>query len=308
MSQCPPGRFPPPAGSCQACHSSCLECYGASSLQCSRCGPGLFLSAETSQCVSECPPGTRQEEQSRACVDCPRHCERCGGGECEQCQERRVLAGGECLVRCPPGQYEQSGSCSPCHSSCHSCVGPLDTDCARCSGKSLYFERRCVPYCPAGYTPDSAGAECLPCPLGCDSCTSPAQCVTCSPGWSSSSDGLCSPPQSQRCQPGLYWEAGTCLACHAQCRTCWGRAEDCTTCYPDTKQLLSSCSEDCPAGSYMSRPGAVCVNCPHSCQSCDGHSCDSCQPRYFLQVRSFQLVISLKCNYTPPGRRLCGGM
>ena len=162
-----------------------------------------------------------------------------------------MLAGGQCGVRCGPGYFRQNSShCSPCHPSCHSCVGPGDTDCALCEAPSLYFSRRCVPYCPAGYTASADSAECLACPLGCDSCARPDRCLSCSPGWTAQDNsGLCSPPPPQLCQPGLYRGGGTCLACHSACRTCSGHGEeDCTGCYSDHKQFRSTCSAACPPG------------------------------------------------------------
>ena len=88
-----------------------------------------------------------------------------------------MLAGGQCGVRCGPGYFRQNSShCSPCHPSCHSCVGPGDTDCALCEAPSLYFSRCCVPYCPAGHTASADSAQSLTCPLGCDSCARPDRC------------------------------------------------------------------------------------------------------------------------------------
>ena len=143
-----------------------------------------------------------------------------------------------------------SGQCDTCHPNCHSCVGPTDVQCESCKKNLIYFERRCVPYCPAGYRVNKAGSECLPCPRGCDTCPeTSAKCHNCSLGWSMTSDGLCVSPDSNNCQPGLYWNSGTCLACHFKCKTCSGpRDMDCTTCYPDHRQYLSSCVETCSAG------------------------------------------------------------
>ena len=249
MSSCPPATFSSPRAECLPCHHSCSQCSGPASQQCSGCRPGLFLARETSQCVARCPPATRA--QAGLCVDCPRHCLTCEAGGCRACEAGTVMsAGGECVVRCGPGFFlHNSTHCSACHPSCQSCVGPGDTDCARCGAASLYFSRRCVPYCPAGYTPDSGGAECLSCPRGCDECRQPGHCQDCQAGWTLAQDGLCQPPPPQLCQPGLYRGGGTCLACHQTCRTCDGPGqEDCTGCYSDHKQFRSTCSADCPPG------------------------------------------------------------
>ena len=100
--------------------------------------------------MSQCPLGT--QEAAGLCVDCPRHCVSCEAEGCHVCEAGTVLAGRQCSVRCGPGYFRQNSShCSPCHPSCHSCVGPGDTDYALSEAPSLYFSRRCVPYCPTGW-------------------------------------------------------------------------------------------------------------------------------------------------------------
>ena len=76
---------------------------------------------------------------------------------------------------------------------------------------------------------------------------------------------------NRECMPGMYSGSGTCLACHASCKTCDGskvcnvfgnvlshitvahnKARDCTTCYPEHRLYVSTCVSTCPEGSRPS--------------------------------------------------------
>ena len=158
------------------------------------------------------------------------------------------------MVRCGPmSYYDQSlAQCEPCHPSCHSCSGPADTQCGACNKDLIYFERRCVSYCPAGYSQSVDQSECVRCPTGCDACTEHVgQCSNCSLGWERTGEGLCEFSSNSQCQPGLYHSSGSCLACHTDCRTCSGPSDThCTSCYSDHKQHLSSCLQHCDTGKH----------------------------------------------------------
>ena len=83
------------------------------------------------------------------------------------------------------------------------------------------------------------------------------------------------PCVNRECMPGMYSGSGTCLACHASCKTCDGskvcnifdtffgtlflayitvahKARDCTTCYPEHRLYVSACVSTCPEGSRQS--------------------------------------------------------
>jgi len=288
---CPTGSFSTDLDkqkTCLPCHQTCQSCYGPNSDQCDNCNDGKMFVPHLSRCVSTCPTNYTSNVETGSCEPCPKHCRVCRDQDtCLTCDDNTMLSGGQCVVRCGPQSFydDMTGQCDTCHPNCHSCVGPTDVQCESCKKNLIYFERRCVPYCPAGYRVNKAGSECLPCPRGCDTCPeTSAKCHNCSLGWSMTSDGLCVSPDSNNCQPGLYWSSGTCLACHLKCKTCSGpRDMDCTTCYPDHRQYLSSCVETCSAGTYPSEHGKFCISCPHTCASCSVNSCQTCKPQYYLQ-------------------------
>ena len=91
--------------------------------------------------------------------------------------------------------------------------------------------------------------------------------------------GKCIFVLNRECMPGMYSGAGTCLACHASCKTCDGskvffhsywisasivrffatlltsvgsQARDCTTCYTEHRLYVSACVSTCPRGSRPS--------------------------------------------------------
>ena len=60
------------------------------------------------------------------------------------------------------------------------------------------------------------------------------------------------------------------------------------------------------SGSFLSGQGNSCISCPHSCRTCDGRSCNSCQPRYFLQVRTAcSLQYDMRWSLCFSARREC---
>ena len=154
---------------------------------------------------------------------------------------------GSCQAVCGGEEYKEDAKCKPCHESCQNCVGGKDIQCGRCK-EGYYFERRCVPYCLAGYA-EGRRAECLPCPTGCDQCQADGGvCTTCCQGWIKTPEELCLPPESGECQPGVYSGMGTCLACHDSCKTCVGpKDKDCSSFYPYHKLHISTCVTTCPA-------------------------------------------------------------
>ena len=253
LSECPTGTWESSLDrECLPCHVTCGSCYGPNSDNCQTCSEGMKLIPDTSTCVDSCPEGMVHNRATEQCDHCPRHCLSCDNKDtCLQCSPDTVLAQRRCQARCGEGQYRNNGSCDTCHKDCATCVGPLDTECGRCKKGLIYFERRCVSYCPPGYTLSEDGTECRACPLGCDTCPShAATCSNCSQDWSLTGEGGCLSRESSRCQPGLYPDPqGTCLACDATCRTCSGPGDKmCSTCYPDLKQHLSTCAQSCAPG------------------------------------------------------------
>jgi len=297
---------------CLGCHPACLTCYGSGPHQCSSCRQDKLLLTDQSECIDKCPDGYFANEKENTCSVCSEFCSACrikaGSGEiCSSCISPMVLSGnGSCVARCREDEYLDGRTCKQCHASCQTCVGGRDTECGRCK-EGFYFERRCVPYCPAGYASDKVRGECLPCPTGCDQCPGDwGVCTSCRSGWIRTNEGLCLPPESKECQPGMYAGKGTCLACHDSCKTCVGpKDKDCSACYPDHKLHISTCVLSCPAATKLSSNGNACVSCPHTCSSCNKTLCTSCIPGYNLRKEDGICVTQCKEGQYPGDDGVC---
>ena len=117
VSSCPPGTYLNHAlRQCLACDSTCKECMGPSSTQCTHCaavksGFYYFLAGGT------------------------------GGGDAGG-------GGGECLTHCPLDGYyldPTNRTCLPCHSTCHQCRGPRATECTSCTPNPCVLSGTCPP-------------------------------------------------------------------------------------------------------------------------------------------------------------------
>ena len=277
---------------CLPCHLSCSECYGQGKDHCSRCQEDKLLLSTHSECVSNCPDGYVSDQTAGRCQTCTGQCHTCiinsnSTQICTSCPPHLVLRSSSCQARCGDSEYPEGGKCETCHASCQTCVaGGRDTQCGRCRDGTFYFERRCVSYCPTGYASHAVRGECLPCPTGCDQCqVDEGVCTSCRQGWNKTPEGFCLPPESEKCQPGMYSGKGTCLACHTSCNTCVGpKDSDCSFCYPDHRLQISTCVETCPAGTKLSAQGRLCTSCPHACASCKNETCTSCRKGYYLQM------------------------
>jgi len=288
LSRFQPARASLSPKTCRNCHPSCKECYGPTSRQCLSCPPLAFYIKDRSECVTVCPDGYSTNKSNSECEGCGDQCFTChlmdDTVQCTACKTGLVLLDGKCTARCPENYFIEQGVCKPCHSSCKTCTGALDTQCGRCAMGTYYFERRCVRYCPPGYFSQERFDECMACPHGCDSCTGlDGACTRCRENWIPSSTGECLPPESRECQPGMYTGAGTCLACHQSCKTCIGpKDRDCSSCYPDHRLYISSCTETCPPRSRPAVAVNSCLACPHACAACNAESCTKCLPGYTL--------------------------
>merc|ERR1711892_689652 len=294
------------------CDPKCSACYGPGQEHCTGCNQDMLLLSDHSQCVASCPDGYSADNTGKTCKACHGQCHTCRVGStsnetCTSCPPHLVMSGNStCQAQCRGEEYQEGGKCKPCHESCRTCVGGRDTQCGRCK-EGFYFERRCVPYCPAGYASDSSRGECLPCPTGCDQCQADGGvCTTCRQGWIKTPEELCLPPESGKCQPGMSSGKGTCLACHDSCKTCVGpKDKDCSACYPDHKLQISTCVLTCPATTKLSSQGHSCLSCPHACASCDSTTCKGCIPGYYLKVDDGSCVTYCRPGQVPDAAGVC---
>ena len=289
---CPQGTYETPEKTCEPCSKACLTCYGGLSTNCLSCGQNKALLQSKTVCVKQCPRGFR-EDNKQVCVACSSHCSECNDAdECENCQLGFYLQTDNskaCVPTCPEGHYKDKSTrtCQLCHPDCDTCVGPRDTQCAKCKKGSFYFQRKCRTECPSGFFPDLSIAECVPCPKGCQACLAYDSCEICDPEWTLVNGKFCAPTLSTKCaHGGMYFNqrAGTCQDCNSTCGTCFdGTTEGCLSCQA-LKPLLhiNSCiDEHCPDTTFQ--VNNECRHCAHACNKCTNlQKCDTCHTGYYL--------------------------
>ncbi|XP_030272850.1 extracellular matrix organizing protein FRAS1 isoform X1 [Sparus aurata] len=280
LSVCPAGYYAE-GRVCAACQSSCATC--SSSLDCQSCGSQLpLLSADSGQCLSSCPPGSYQHDNTH-CRSCSESCSECRGPsqqECVSCLDpAALLKDGECVPDCGAGFYSQEGICYACDSSCASCF-PDNPKCIMCLPGTALHHGKCISQCPAQHYLDNH-SRCRACHSSCASCWGPSvsQCTLC-PGGLLLHQGQC----VEACGEGLYSQDNTCHNCHPSCRSCVGPlASDCLRCLKPEEALLPQsshlqhgvCTAGCPAHSFLDYT-QTCRECHPSCWLCTGPSADNC--------------------------------
>ncbi|KCV68145.1 TKL protein kinase [Fonticula alba] len=292
-TSCPAGSSPQ-GGLCTTCHSTCATCYGPEPGHCLSCSADTPL-LTGGACSATCPDGTFQDGQS--CLPCHATCAACSGPgetECTVCPADRALLAGTCLSACPAGYHRApagggapSDRCLACDSSCRECSGTGSSECTSCHGIDLLLEGRCVDECPAGTFGCSASGRCDPCDARCAECTlaanlgdrCTADCHTCRAGFVlSPSTHTC----DVACPAGEFTpDSVLCAACDADCRSCHGQANACTSCADASRWLLldgAACVSSCPGEKFAAAefpsapfpaPARVCLSCAPGCLRCE---------------------------------------
>ena len=148
---------------CQKCDSSCAECSGPNSNQCTDCPDGQILAAGS--CVTptidfSCPSGTYLD--SWQCLNCSRGCARCSEvTRCNECQAGYVLGSATGLCEVPQ---------SSCHQSCNACSGTTEYHCTSCSSPLMLQAGMCVTSCSKGFKYNTMSNKCEICLESCTSC------------------------------------------------------------------------------------------------------------------------------------------
>lgn len=290
---CPDGTYETPEKSCAPCSKACATCYGSLPTQCLSCSsPKLFLYS-LSTCLQECPRGWKSNKEETECQPCPPSCANCDAKfACENCKLGYFLRTDTrtCVVACPEGYYHDriTKTCQPCHPDCEACIGPRDTQCARCRKGSFYYQRKCTKQgCPKGFFADLSIWECAPCPKGCQSCLGPDSCEVCEAGWTLVNSKICTPTLSKSKCPHdkMYFSnhTGQCAPCAADCGTCFDGSKDgCLSCAEKPLLHINSCIEGhCPDATFQYNN--ECRHCAHACARCSTlQKCDTCHTGYFL--------------------------
>ena len=240
---------------------------------------------------------------------CVSPCVKCTGPNWNQCTGPSCaighsLVGTECRQICSGAKYWRSSdnTCQPCHGDCSSCSGPSANECLSCSDAAKVL----LSHPAAGACTSCAGNEfkadvktCSACHGDCGSCSGPAanECLVCSDG----TKILASHPAAGACTSCLSnqfkSDVKTCLACHGDCGSCSGGANNqCLSCSDSAKILAShpvagACSS-CSSSQFKADV-KTCSNCDSTCLTCSGgtnSNCLSCADGY-----SFDPLIKTHC-------------
>lgn len=145
----------------------------------------------------------------------------------------------------------------------------------------------CKTSCDDGFTTNgNAGLVCQQCDASCATCADDGlegdaeDCLTCSPAYNlyDEANNIC----LKSCPDGQFEKDGLCLPCDANCFTCAGGADVCTSCKAAELTsfsflVASTCRESCP-DRYGTLAGE-CFPCEGDCDTCSSTPtmCTSCK-------------------------------
>ncbi|XP_035245707.1 extracellular matrix protein FRAS1-like isoform X1 [Anguilla anguilla] len=263
---------------CRECHTSCLQCTGSSSMNCTSC-PSLSI-LHRGQCLHRCPQGYYR--QANFCNECHPSCKECSGPsevDCSACLPHSSLYEGQCQTSCLEGQYPNTeGHCTECQVGCQRCVARPENNesmCLRCMGpRDLALWDRCVLHCPSGFF--AQNGACNKCHWSCESCSDeePFSCTSCPVPLFLSLGGLC----VSQCLIGHYPnEKRVCQECDWRCSSCRGPLRtDCLQCMEGYVLQDGACNHGCSVGYYQD--GEQCLSCDAHCVVCEGPGlCLTCE-------------------------------
>jgi proprotein convertase subtilisin/kexin type 5 len=156
-------------------------------------------------------------------------------------------------------EVDDTKQCEPCHASCKSCSGPLETQCTACFPRvdppavdalPVRLVDKCVAKCPVGTS--EVGGVCEACQSPCAECSSgPTSCTKCDV--STGMGLLYGPTCLAKCPEGTKEKGDTCEGCRKGCEECDPENQAfCLRCAPSLFILDGECLLHCPVG-YISR-------------------------------------------------------
>lgn len=227
---------------CTVCSANCKSCKGSAD-SCTGCRSGVLFQ---DKCVLNCPDG--YYKTSSGCLSCGSLCKTCSSSYgCTSCIDGYKLVGINCEKICQEGYYLSSNTCIRCSSNCQACIRNSDNCTACYSGMVLNIRNRCEIPCEVGYTrTDDSGEECLKCLSVCKRCRGKIDyCVECEEEGKYLYKGNC----LDKCPSGVSVKVGNyCQDCDANCATCVGSPQTCTSCGSELYLFNSQCLKVCPQG------------------------------------------------------------
>ncbi|KAM3127348.1 hypothetical protein pb186bvf_020548 [Paramecium bursaria] len=318
-----------------SCHYSCSTCFGQQYYQCVTCPNQSnrifqstsntcpcntnFLDIGISQCYSLIP------------IICDISCLTCsatGNTNCLSCDSskyRTTLSSGQCP--CDSGYNDALNpgvTCvanfSPCHYTCGTCYGSLNTNCLSCPSATFRSLSQNQCKCDIGYVDIETIEYCKfnfsPCIYSCLTCFGPSQaeCLTC-PATRDMIVNMIGIDQMCQCQDGLYDNlVATCAVCDSSCKTCSAAGSNsCSSCEAANNRFLSGTSCPCSIGyNDIISPGSTCVfnhtPCHFSCLTChqsQSNNCLTCDSSNNRIYQSSTKICQCDANYTDIGLAAC---
>ena len=184
-SVCPGGYYAnDTASTCFICPTdincgNCTYTNTSNTVICTSCAYGYFYQASTSTCLSSCNSTQFANKGDNTCVSCDAACLSCTGpnnSTCSSCSGGLLLiqnlTGSYCISACNPIGYVQSGvSCLACDTSCYTCSGTANNECASCNnGSYLSASSYCRLVCPPATWPNTTTNTCDACDGSCTFC------------------------------------------------------------------------------------------------------------------------------------------
>ncbi|KAL4481592.1 hypothetical protein ABPG74_007681 [Tetrahymena malaccensis] len=198
--------------------------------------------------------------------------------------------------------------CSPCHSSCYSCSGPLNTDCTSCRSNQFYDKtsKLCLDsqpsqtFCSQVNKNSQSYQSCLPCNQSCETCSGGGanQCITCSANFPYTYKGLCINDQ----YIGVYCDANTktCSDCLvSNCKKCDSTLQQCLICVDNWYLFSNTCYSSIQDHTYCDKNNV--------CQSCDQSKCVNCidSPDKCTQCQNLQYLLENVCYQSQQQYTFC---
>ena len=292
IATCPSGYFIT-TDLCLQCDSTCVECSGPTSTDCTVCPTSLPYLLPSGACGTACLTGQYLYETS-CLIQCPSGYYGFEGNY-------------TCIQTCPSGYFITGDLCLECDSTCEECNGSTSTSCTVCPSTLPYMlpTNACAASCQTGQY--LYGTSCLiQCPSGYYGFEGNYTCI-------------------QTCPSSYFITGDLCLKCDSTCAECNGAlATDCTVCpqalpymlptnacaavcgtgeylYEDTCYTNCpsptysidltplACVTQCPSNYYLA--GTSCIICESGCSSCEAAgTCDICDTGYSLSASGLCLL------------------
>ncbi|KAL4488828.1 hypothetical protein ABPG72_016481 [Tetrahymena utriculariae] len=266
---------------CQKCDTMCELCTSNKS-QCTVCK--IIDPKDETKCIDQCP--IEYFQQNKYCIPCTKfddNCSQCTQIDCQQCKQGFDFINKSCKKQCQSNQFRNSAlECQPCHLSCKTCNGSLDTDCTTCINSFSMNEYKICQICDKGYfynplsNPQNDNfnpQNCQKCDPQCQECHAQSNiCLKCK-----IIDPINQTNCLAQCPDGYYQQDNICFKCLSNCLLC--TQSKCNLCTEGYEVIQNQCILKCQSNQFRDQASLQCKDCHFSCQNCNGplsKNCTSC--------------------------------